>query len=231
MFESASSWICGDRPKRMVQLDQFDMHDAGFDSCSGHREGAVPSELTRMCLECPRRVGWVTAGNGQRRAKFGSRRWRSQPVPKTIVHPTSDSFCLREQSSKYLFSCPFKCSPPPHNANAEFAKGVKLCFEFTARCFVGIHYKVSCMGLISALPVLYHLDEHLDRRLDMARISEKSLFRRVMFKQTQALFRSRLGFTCLRCVIRESTLTSSRTRTEFSSLLIFTLNPIRNYIL
>ena len=102
-------------------------------------------------------------------------------------------------------------------------------FLFTARCFVGIHYKVSCMGLISALPVLYHLDEPLDRRLDMARISEKSSFRRVMFKQTQSLFRSRLGFTCLRCVIRESTLTSSRTRTEFSSLLIFTLNPIRGY--
>ena len=59
---------------RMVQLDQFEKYDRGGSIPAPDSEEGVPSELTRLSLASPRRVGWVTAGKGQRRAEFGGRR-------------------------------------------------------------------------------------------------------------------------------------------------------------
>ena len=71
---SATSRLWGSTRMRMVQLDQFEKYDRGGSIPAPDSEEGVPSELTQLSLASPRRVGWVTAGKGQRRAKFGGRR-------------------------------------------------------------------------------------------------------------------------------------------------------------
>ena len=82
MYGSASS-----RPRDRTQADGAVSHLELERSC-----GSIPAGLRGGCpisvdpveSGSPRRVGWVTAGNGQRRAKFGGRRTRSPPEQKLL---------------------------------------------------------------------------------------------------------------------------------------------------
>ena len=59
---------------RMVQLDQFEKYDRGGSITAPDTEEGRPIRVDRLCPASPRRVGWVPAGKGQRRAEFGGRR-------------------------------------------------------------------------------------------------------------------------------------------------------------
>ena len=72
MLKSARSRLWGSTRKRMVQLASSRSTTAGVRFLRRTQRRVVPSELTRMCLASPRRVGWVTAGKGQRRASSGA---------------------------------------------------------------------------------------------------------------------------------------------------------------
>ena len=82
MYGSASS-----RSRDRTQADGAVSHLELERSC-----GSIPAGLRGGCpisvdpveFGSPRRVGWVTAGNGQRRAKFGGRRTRSPPEQKLL---------------------------------------------------------------------------------------------------------------------------------------------------
>ena len=52
----------------IVKTQQY---DAGVALAPDSDEHCVPSVLTRSSLARPRRIGWVPAGNGHRRPKFG----------------------------------------------------------------------------------------------------------------------------------------------------------------
>ena len=87
-------------PKRMVQLDQFEKYDRGGSIPAPDTEEGCPIRVDRLCPASPRRVGWVTAGKGQRRAEFGGRRrWSLTTRTKTFGFLFNRRFC--------------SCAPPP----------------------------------------------------------------------------------------------------------------------
>ena len=103
---------------RMVQLASSRSTTTGVRFLRRTQRRVVPLELTRMCPASPRRVGWVTAGKGQRRASSGADDGVTTRT-KTFVLLPFDSFCRRKQSCKDLLSCPSR-SPPSRNVNRSF---------------------------------------------------------------------------------------------------------------
>ena len=99
---SATSRRWGSTRMRMVQLASSRSTTAGVRFLRRTQRRVVPSELTRMCLASPRRVGWVTAGKGQRRASSGADDGVTTRT-KTFVLSSFDSFCCRKQSCKDCF--------------------------------------------------------------------------------------------------------------------------------
>ena len=82
MYGSASS-----RPRDRTQADGAVSHLELERSCGSipvGLRGGCPISVDPVESGSPRRVGWVTAGNGQRRAKFGGRRTRSPPEQKLL---------------------------------------------------------------------------------------------------------------------------------------------------
>ena len=99
---SATSRPWGSTRMRMVQLASSRSTTAGVRFLRRTQRRVVPSELTRMCLASPRRVGWVTAGKGQRRASSGADDGVTTRT-KTFVLLPFDSSLRRTQSCKEFF--------------------------------------------------------------------------------------------------------------------------------
>ena len=107
---SATSRLWGSTRMRMVQLASSRSTTAGVRFLRRTQRRVVPSELTRMCLASPRRVGWVTAGKGQRRASSGADDGVTTRT-KTFVLLPFDFLAAQNRAVK-IFLYPSRSSSP-----------------------------------------------------------------------------------------------------------------------
>ena len=138
----------GSTRMRMVQLASSRSTTAGVRFLRRTQRRVVPSELTRMCLASPRRVGWVTAGKGQRRASSGADDGVTTRTKTFVLFPF-DSFRRRIRSCKDFLSYPSR-SPPSRIAKSSFRSTASSVLCLQVGGFL-VHALVVCIDFLAFL--------------------------------------------------------------------------------
>ena len=134
MLKSTRSRLWGSTRMRMVQLASSRSTTAWVRFLRRTQRRVVPSELTRMCLASPRRVGWVTAGKGQRRASSRA----------------DDGVTTRTKTFVIFSFDPFRWPKPKQNATA-------FRDRISRNCMVKSFFCINRPRCRLSLPKLNHL--------------------------------------------------------------------------